>query len=410
MIRYILIFLLLLISLLSVFRAPAFPLLLVSIIVKELPWVFAGIATLVLLWGWKAEQYPWAVRVAGIVSIILFLSPVLRAYRVARGLEGEIQRAFDGKMEKPKDGAEEKRTGKGDNGRPTETGRSEKAGEAVFAGSEWPFRWWKMLTGIGASKSKIEFRVLTYATAEGAPLTLDFYPAQRRHKRPCIIVVHGGSWSSGDSRQLPDLNSRLAKEGYHVAAVNYRLAPRYRHPAPVEDVRAVLGYLRQNADKFSIDTGAFILLGRSAGAQIALLAAYTLQDPGLKGVISYYGPADMVWGYSVPSNPLIMDSRKVMSDYLGGPYEAVPQNYISSSPIEFVTRRSVPTLLIHGQQDVLVAYEHSVRLDKKLADSGVKHFLLTLPWATHGFDYSLNGPGGQLSTYCVEKFLWEILP
>jgi acetyl esterase/lipase len=390
----------LLISLLAIFRAPAFPFWLLSIVVKELPWVFAGITTVLLVWGWRAERYLWTGRVSGLVAIGLFLSPILRAYWVARRLEGEIGRAFDGRREKVKEPAEEKKG----------IGEEKGSGEPEPGGDEWPFRWWKMLTGIGASKSKIEFRVLTYATAEGAPLTLDFYPAQRRHKRPCIIVVHGGSWSSGDSRQLPDLNSRLAKEGYHVAAVNYRLAPRYRHPAPVEDVRAVLGYLRQNADKFSIDTGAFILLGRSAGAQIALLAAYTLQDPGLKGVISYYGPADMVWGYSVPSNPLIMDSRKVMSDYLGGPYEAVPQNYISSSPIEFVTRRSVPTLLIHGQQDVLVAYEHSVRLDKKLADSGVKHFLLTLPWATHGFDYSLNGPGGQLSTYCVEKFLWEILP
>jgi dipeptidyl aminopeptidase/acylaminoacyl peptidase len=100
-----------------------------------------------------------------------------------------------------------------------------------------------------------------------------------------------------------------------------------------------------------------------------------------------------------------MDSRKVMSDYLGGPYPAVPQNYVNGSPIAFVTRQSVPTLLIHGQQDVLVAYEHSTRLNRKLADSGVKHFLLTLPWATHGFDYTLNGPGGQLSTYSVEKFL-----
>jgi acetyl esterase/lipase len=386
MIRLLLLLLLLLISLLAIFRAPAFPLWLVSIVVKEWPWVFAGITILLLIWGWRAEPYPWIGRVSGVVAVLLFLSPIPRAYSVARGLEGEIGRAFDGRKEKMKE--EEEETG----------------------GSEWPFRWWKMITGIGASKSKIDYRVMTYGVADGAPLTLDFYPAQRRHRRACVIVIHGGSWSSGDSRQLPELNSRLAKEGYHVASINYRLAPRYQSPAPVEDVRAVLNYLRQNADKFSNDTSSFILLGRSAGAQNALLAAYTLQDPGVRGVISYYGPADMVWGYSVPSNPLIMDSRKVMSDYLGGPYKAVPQNYVNSSPIEFVTRRSVPTLLIHGRQDVLVAYEHSVRLSKKLSDSGVRHFLLTLPWATHGFDYSLNGPGGQLSTYCVEIFLWEITP
>ena len=96
------------------------------------------------------------------------------------------------------------------------------------------------------------------------------------------------------------------------------------------------------------------MLGRSAGAQIALLAAYTIHELGLKGVIDFYGPADMVWGYSVPSNPLIMDSRKVMEDYVGGTYKQVPQKYINCSPLEFVSRRSVPTLIIHGDNDVLV--------------------------------------------------------
>src|SRR3979490_337045 len=97
MIRLLLILLLLLISLLAVFRAPAFPLWLLSIIVEELPWAFAGITTIVLLWGWQAERYPWVFRGAGVLAIALFLSPVMRAYRVARGLEGEMERAFGGK-------------------------------------------------------------------------------------------------------------------------------------------------------------------------------------------------------------------------------------------------------------------------------------------------------------------------
>jgi acetyl esterase/lipase len=147
------------------------------------------------------------------------------------------------------------------------------------------------------------------------------------------------------------------------------------------------------------------LLGRSAGAQIALLAAYTLHDADLKGVVDFYGPADMVWGYSIPANPLIMDSRKVMENYLGGSYQKVPQNFVASSPLEFVDKTSIPTLIIHGDNDVIVSPEHSRRLNLKLQQNGIKHFLLKLPWATHGFDYNLNGPGGQLSTYTVERFL-----
>jgi acetyl esterase/lipase len=239
-------------------------------------------------------------------------------------------------------------------------------------------------------------------------LRLDFYPARTPGSRPCVLVVHGGSWKSGDNKQLPELNFYLSEAGYHVAALNYRLAPTYKSPSAVQDVEAALDYLSLHAGKLNIDTSRIVLLGRSAGAQIALLAAYTTNRAGVKGVVDFYGPADMIWGYSVPSNPLVMDSRKVMSDYLGGTYEQVPENYFKSSPIEFVSKTSVPTLIIHGENDVLVAYQHSVKLQKKLNENGVKNYFLSLPWATHGFDFHLNGPGGQLSTYATLRFVESV--
>jgi acetyl esterase/lipase len=70
-----------------------------------------------------------------------------------------------------------------------------------------------------------------------------------------------------------------------------------------------------------------------------------------------------------------------------------------------VGKQALPTLIIHGENDVLVSPEHSRRLNLKLKQNGIKHFYLKLPWATHGFDFNLNGPGGQLATYTVERFL-----
>ena len=253
--------------------------------------------------------------------------------------------------------------------------------------------------------AKIPYRTLTYIKYADTALTLDFYPTQIIGRKPCVIVIHGGSWSTGDSGQLPELNSVMAMNGYNVASINYRMAPKWETPSPVEDVANAIKYLSAHADELHIDTNNFVLLGRSAGAQIALLAAYTLHQKNIKAVIDFYGPADMVWGYSIPSNPLIMDSRKVMSDYIGGPYAQVPQKYVESSPIEFVDKNSPPTLIIHGKNDVLVAYEHSRRLNAKLLKNGIKHYWLQLPWATHGFDFNQNGPGGQLSTYTVLQFL-----
>jgi acetyl esterase/lipase len=238
-------------------------------------------------------------------------------------------------------------------------------------------------------------------------LELDFYPTPLPGKRPCVVVVHGGSWKGGDSRQLPELNYVLARKGYHVASVNYRKAPECQSPAPVEDLYSALKYLRANGDISRIDTSKFVLLGRSAGGQIALLGAYTFKNMGIKGAISYYGPADMIWGYKNPA--VIYNSCKVLEDYIGGTYDEFPNAYLASSPIEAVDSSTVPTLLIHGKNDVLVSYYHSPRLVERLNKYGVPNYLLTLPWATHGCDYTLNGPSGQLATYAVERFLETVV-
>lgn len=262
-----------------------------------------------------------------------------------------------------------------------------------------PFSVSRMFTGINAAQDIPQ--LLFYKER----LSLDYYHSHHTGKRPCIVVVHGGSWAGGDSRQLPELNTVLAHAGYNVAAINHHLAPEVKSPAQVGDLADALRYLKSRAGELHIDTAKFILLGRSAGAQISLVASYTLHDPAIIGTISYYGPADMVWGYSLPANPLVFDSRKVMVDYLGGTYEQVPQQYFNSSAIEFVTPQSPPTLLIHGPLDPLVAYEHSVRLNNRLKQNNVPHYFLSLPCGTHGCDYTLAGPSGQLATFCVLRFL-----
>ena len=371
MARLIFIVLLFLISLLAIFKAPEYHLWLLAVVVTEFPWVFAGLTLLVLATGFWVSKYQLAGTVTGIVALVLFLSPIARAYVVAQSLRKGFDSSFN----------------------TTNT-------DSLNA----PFSFFRMFAG----NVKVPYQTITYVTYADIALTLDYYPTKILGKKPCVIVIHGGSWSSGDSQQLPELNSYLATKGYNVASINYRMAPIYQNPAPVQDIQAAIKYLNQHADELHIDTNNFVLLGRSAGGQIALLAAYTMRDKAIKGIIDFYGPADMVWGYSIPSSPLIMDSRKVMVNYLGGTYEQVPQNYVASSPIEFVDKQSPPTLIIHGENDVLVAYEHSRRLNAKLQQNGIKHYWLKLPWATHGFDFNLNGPGGQLSTYAVIQFLKSV--
>ncbi|QQL50378.1 alpha/beta hydrolase [Mucilaginibacter ginkgonis] len=370
MIRLILIVLLFLVSLLAVFRAPAYYLWIAAILVTGYPLIFSGAALLLTVSGFWIKAYQTFGTVLGIITFILCLSPIARAYFVGADLKKEMSSIFN-------------------------------APHKTIYPPQQPFSFLKLFSAANGTQSND----ITYVKYADTSLKLDYYRAGIPGKRPCVVMIHGGSWGGGNSKELPELNPVLVKSGYNVAAINYRLAPKYQSPAPVEDVKNCLKYLREHADNLNIDTTKFILIGRSAGAQIALAAAYTINDPSIIGVVDFYGPADMVWGYSIPSNPLIMDSRKVMGNYLGGSYKEVPQHYFNSSPVEFVKKTSPATLIIHGGTDVLVSPIHSDKLLAKLKKARVPAFYLYLPWGTHGFDYSLNGPGGQLSTYAVQTFI-----
>ncbi|RYE28251.1 MAG: alpha/beta hydrolase [Sphingobacteriaceae bacterium] len=373
MLRFLLILLLLLVSLLAVFPAPEYHLWILAIIVTEFPYILVAI-TLVFLLIKTKSKYQKPGNLAGIIALILFLSPVFRAYFVAANLPENLETAF----------------GKQTTNLPQNPLKT-------------PFSVLKMFTGINGQA--ISPQTFTYKTYPEISLQLDFYAIKTASEKPCVVVIHGGSWSGGDDKQLPELNSYLARRGYQVASIDYRLAPEYKSTQALEDVKSAINYLKANARKLRIDTNNFVLLGRSAGAQLALLAAYTFKNEGIKGVVNYYGPADMIWGYFAPANPLVLNSHQVMEAYLGGTYQQQKNQYEASSPILHVDAQTVPTLSIHGKNDVLVSYQHSIHLKQKLDSLGVKNYLLTLPWATHGCDYNLNGPSGQLATYTVERFL-----
>lgn len=251
-----------------------------------------------------------------------------------------------------------------------------------------------------SSQEEIQAREMKYKD----PLSLDFYSSSSSVPAPCVIVIHGGSWSSGDNTQFMEWNSWMASIGYNVAAINYRLAPEYKSPSQVEDVREAILFLKSQQN-LNIDTTRFVLLGRSAGGQIALCAAYQLNMKEISGVISIYAPADMVWGAKIKGNPLVLNTDSVFADYLGGPYDQFADKYHEASGVHHVKADSPPTLIIHGDNDCMVSFIHSQHLDSALSENNVKHFFLNIPGATHACDYNLNGPSGQLMQAAMARFL-----
>ncbi len=386
-IRLILAVVLFLASLLTVFPPLSYFLWEASIAVDELGHWLAIIGVLLLIPGWKSRiGKVSAALVAG--AVILLLSPLARGMLVGRHLPEQLGDAF---------------------------GRVQPRSLSGVPARSKPISFVTLFRK--PASPNVQVTTMTYVARDGKPLQLDVYRSEQPlPPAPLVIAIHGGSWRTGNRRDLPALNYYLAARGYVVATPSYRFAPQFPHPAASEDIDASISFLKSKAASFGIDSTKIVLLGRSAGAELALIAAYTRNDSSIKGVVSLYGPTDQKWGWDNPADPRVYDSRVTLREFLNGDPARVPEAYRTSSPINFVDAM-VPTLLIHGTLDPLVSVRQSVRLDSALStvfrkplhvDSGSgysEHLFVDIPWGTHGCDYIFNGPCGQISTYAIERFV-----
>ena len=250
-------------------------------------------------------------------------------------------------------------------------------------------------------------------------LMLDFYRAAGTTSaaaggspRPCVIVIHGGSWVSGnrlDGGTTRWLNDWLAGLGYAVASIDYRLSPQFQWPAQRDDLLAAIRFLRAHAADLGIDGDRLVLLGRSAGGQMATAAAYAEVIPGVCGIVDIYGPTDFDLMWEAAIRPRSLDHRYNLELFLGGSPETARDAYHSASGALLVTPRAPPTLILHGELDINVVPEQAERLDRKLDDARVPHALVSLPWAGHAFDFvNFNTPGAQIGRYAIVRFLTSI--
>lgn len=375
--RWLLAAVLLAVSLLAIVPVHALWLWKLSVGAKEYGQWFALAALAPLIGVSPARAGGAALVAAAALSAGLFLSSSLRGARLARGLPARLAAAFG----------------------PVPASRLPETAPFRFS------RLWLGRPGRAAAP-----RSLVYRRAGGSDLSLRFLRAESDGPAPCILVFHTGGWNGGSPDEFLDFNAYLAARGYAVAAFEYRLAPACRWPAPREDALAAIAFLKREAGPLGLDPTRFMLLGRSAGGQIAEAVAYEARDPAIRGCIAFYSPADLQFAYRLGREDDCLHSPRLLRDYLGGPLAALPGPYRDASPIEAVGPQSPPTLLLHGSVDPLVWVRQSERLDGRLAAAGARHLLVRLPWGTHAFDVNLNGPGGQIAVYAVGYFLAAVMP
>lgn len=243
----------------------------------------------------------------------------------------------------------------------------------------------------------------------GDTLTMDVYRPVSDGPYPVLVQVYGGAWQRGDPGDFAPFAERMADLGYLVMAIDYRHAPAHRFPAQLDDVRHALAWVGANANIWSADTSRLALIGRSAGAHLAMLAAYAPDAPRIRGVVDYYGPVDLIEGYRNPPSPDPLDVRAIEEAFIGGTPDSLPDQYRAASPISLVTRHVPPTLLIYGGRDHIVEPRFGTLLAGRLRAEGNVVVHVEIPWAEHAFDNVPNGPSGQLAQYVTERFLASVM-
>ena len=216
---------------------------------------------------------------------------------------------------------------------------------------------------------------IPYAEHDGVKLAGDLYAPKGIDKAPLVIAVHGGGWQVGSRASYQYWGPFLAKHGYALLAISYRLSKpgAKTWPGAVYDVKAAIQFVRAGAAQFGVDPDRIGLMGDSAGGHLVSLVALAGDDPMLsseyrsdphaataanvKTVIGFYGVYDMQaqWHHDQITRP----RDQITEKFLGVSPMQSRRTYFDASPMSYATvekREKTGTrfLLIHGTNDDIV--------------------------------------------------------
>lgn len=252
-------------------------------------------------------------------------------------------------------------------------------------------------------------RNIVYATHGKEKIALDVYRRQglftAPQTGPAVILVHGGAWKQDDKENQAQIAQELAhRQGMVCFSINYRLATNdaNRHPAAFDDVQRAVRWVRANGGQYGADTARIALLGGSAGAHLALLAAFapSTRNPGndelsalsssVKAVVDMWGPSDLAapWDGNPAGYP--EEGKATIENFLGTSFASNPSLFSNASPIHAATASSPPVLIFHGTEDATVPPDQSQRLKERLLALGRQVSLVPLVGEKHGVAQRAN--------------------
>jgi len=267
--------------------------------------------------------------------------------------------------------------------------------------------------------------VLHYKEAEGKPLEIHFYEPTRKvfRKSPLLIYIHGGSWKKGshslDEDEL-DIVNPLRDYGMAVASVQYRLTDENnKFPDHINDVTDAIRYLSLHSEEYGIDRKYFCELGGSAGAHLALLAAFaqdefhdspTLADVryDIKCTVSLSTPCDLV-DLSCYEGNALREVEELLEGFLGYTFEQNPGIYSDASPVTYINSNKIPVFMAHGEKDNVVPIIQADNYYAKAVQAGMKIEYIRVLNGKHGLGSNDGGPIYPSKDELLKKLVMFIL-
>lgn len=247
---------------------------------------------------------------------------------------------------------------------------------------------WLCALGVARGADATFHRDVEYGQAGGEKLLLDVSVPAGEGPFPIAILVHGGGWSGGDKAAteggagIGPWFTALTEANYVWFSINYRLAPKHRWPACLEDVLTAIRWVKANAASYKGDAARIALLGHSAGGQLVCQAATVVDDSvrvqavvGFAPVTNHEQELPVRGGLSASLQALLNRPKEITPESLG--------LIRALSPLNHVRPGLPPFLLIHGDADKTVPIQQSHDFQARLRANGVECELQVLPGAGH---------------------------
>ena len=247
------------------------------------------------------------------------------------------------------------------------------------------FVWAALMLSVATAEPR-QINDLVYSRGGGQEQVLDLEVPDTATPAPLVLMVHGGSWSSGSRGDFT--SPELVESGIAVATIDYRLAPEALFPSNIEDVKSAVRFLRAHASEYHLDKSRFGAWGSSAGGHLVDLLALAGPAAGwdvgdnlnessaVQAVVDWFGPTSFVNLEMAPTSSRETVIRAFGKDSL---------IWRQGSPLFMVHAGAPPFLIMHGRQDKLVPFRQSELLHDSLLRAGVPCQLVVVENAGHNF-------------------------